>query len=161
MFDSSPFVHLEVRSCFSIKEGAFTPEALVTHAAASGMSAVALTDRDGLYGAARFVAACQREGIQPILGASVTVRGRSGPSLSFGDPYVVLLATDVAGYSNLCRLITDAHLLGERGGPWVDPRQILAHAAGLIAVVGPRSPVGMLVTRGQIDGAATELLRWR
>ena len=71
------FVHLDVRSCFSLKEGAFTPEQLVTRAAAVGMPAVTLTDRDGLYGAARFVAACAREGVRPVLGASITVRAPS------------------------------------------------------------------------------------
>ena len=58
MFDSSSgFVHLDVRSAFSLKEGAFVPEHLAKLAAALGMPAVALTDRDGLYGAARFVSA--------------------------------------------------------------------------------------------------------
>ncbi|MEA2551090.1 MAG: error-prone polymerase, partial [Actinomycetota bacterium] len=158
MFDSSPFVHLDVRSCFSIKEGAFIPEALVTHAAAAGMSAVALTDRDGLYGAARFAAACEREGIHPILGASLTVRAAAPPPI---DAHVVLLATDAVGYQHLCRLVTDAHMLGERGDPWVDARQILANAAGLIALLGPRSPAGMLAVRGRIDEAADVLRTWR
>ena len=57
MFDSAGFAHLDVRSAFSLKEGAFVPEHLAARAAAAGMPAVALTDRDGLYGAARFVAA--------------------------------------------------------------------------------------------------------
>ncbi len=74
----APLVHLDVRSCFSLKEGAFTPEQLARAAAAQGMPAVALTDRDGLYGAARFVAACAKEGITPILGASLTVRAPGG-----------------------------------------------------------------------------------
>ena len=120
------FVHLDVRSCFSLKEGAFTPEQLVTRAAAVGMPAVALTDRDGLYGAARFVAACAREGVRPVLGASITVRAERAP-----DAHVVLLAEDDTGYANLCRLLTDAHLLGARGDPWVATEQICAHAAGL------------------------------
>ncbi len=71
---SAPFVHLDVRSCFSLKEGAFTPEQLARRAAELGMSAVAMTDRDGLYGAARFVRACEREGVRTVLGASLTVR---------------------------------------------------------------------------------------
>ena len=86
------FVHLDVRSCFSLKEGAFTPEQLVTRAAAVGMPAVTLTDRDGLYGAARFVAACAREGVRPVLGASITVRAERAP-----DAHVVLLAEDDTG----------------------------------------------------------------
>ena len=55
-------MHLDVRSCFSLKEGAFTPEQLASRAAELGMPFVALTDRDGLYGAARFVKACEQQG---------------------------------------------------------------------------------------------------
>jgi error-prone DNA polymerase len=81
VFDTAAFAHLDVRSAFSLKEGAFMPEHLASLAAEMRMPAVALTDRDGLYGAARFVSACQREGIRPILGASLTIReqGRDAP----------------------------------------------------------------------------------
>ena len=144
------FVHLDVRSCFSLKEGAFTPEQLVTRAAAVGMPAVTLTDRDGLYGAARFVAACAREGVRPVLGASITVRAERAP-----DAHVVLLAEDDTGYANLCRLLTDAHLLGARGDPWVATEQICAHAAGLTVLLGPRSHPGRVAAAGRIDAAAT------
>ncbi len=151
MFIASPFVHLDVRSCFSLKEGAFTPEQLAAVAASCGMPAVAMTDRDGLYGAARFVRACEREGVKPILGASLTVRASTPPP---GDAHVVLLALDDAGYANLCRLLTDAHLLGERGDPWVAAEQICAHAGGLLAVLGPRSHPGRLAVSGRVDAAA-------
>jgi error-prone DNA polymerase len=148
----APFVHLDVRSCCSLKEGAFTPEQLVRQAAELGMPAVALTDRDGLYGAARFVRACEREGVRPILGASLTVRASAPPP---GDAPVTLLALEDAGYANLCRLITDAHLLGERGDPWVAAEQICAHAGGLLAIVGPRSHAGRLARSGRTDAAAS------
>ena len=67
------------------------PEHLVALAAEMEMPSVALTDRDGLYGAARFVSACEREGIRPILGASLTLleEGRDAP--------LVLLAQDERG----------------------------------------------------------------
>src|SRR6476469_5204410 len=110
------FVHLDVRSYFSLKEGAFAPEQLAEQAAGLGMSAVTMTDRDGLYGAARFVSACHRNGVKPILGASLTVRAPAPPPR---DAHVVLVAEDATGYANLCRLLTDAHLLGDRGDPWV------------------------------------------
>jgi error-prone DNA polymerase len=145
------FVHLDVRSAFSLKEGAFTPERLAVRAAELGMPAVALTDRDGLYGAARFVQACEREGIRPILGASLTVRAATPPP---GDAHVVLLAQDERGYANLCRLLTDAHLLGERGDPWVAAEQICAHAAGMTVLLGPRSHPGRLAVAGRVDAAA-------
>src|SRR5262245_9334320 len=148
----TPFVHLDVRSCFSVKEGAFTPEQLVARAAALGMPAVALTDRDGLYGAARFVSACETAGVQPVLGASITVRAPTPPP---GDAHVVLLAENATGYANLCRLLTDAHLIGERGDPWVATEQICAHAAGLTVLLGPRSHPGRLAAAGRIDAAVS------
>src|SRR3972149_2825287 len=70
----SPYVHFDVRSYFSLKEGAFSPEHLARRAAELGMPAVALADRDGLYGAARFVAAGEREGVRPIPGRWLTLR---------------------------------------------------------------------------------------
>jgi error-prone DNA polymerase len=172
------FVHLDVRSFFSLKEGAFSPEELARRAAELGMRAVALTDRDGLYGAARFVSACQKHGIKPLLGASLTVRGRSGldpgcsdrsaglrttgtsgglddarldPSRPDGS--VILLALDEHGYANLCRLITDAHMVGERGEPSVVAGQVCAHADGLVALLGPTSPPGALATGGRLEAA--------
>jgi error-prone DNA polymerase len=160
------FVHLDVRSFFSIKEGAFSPEALARRAAELGMPAVALADRDGLYGAARFVDACAREGVRPILGASLTVReagtlplsrtGRKPP-----DASVVLLARDAAGYANLCRLITDAHMAGERGDPSVTPEQVCAHPGGLVALVGPASSPGALALAGRPDAARRALDPYR
>ena len=176
-------MHLDVRSCFSLKEGALTPEQLARRAAELGMPAVAMTDRDGLYGAARFVARVHREGVQPILGASLTVRTggmvvaeaagptavgmgvaartaspRSPPHDAATAPHtpVVLLATDATGYANLCRLITDAHMLGERGDPSARlATQICAHAVGAgRAVVGPRSHAGRLAAAGRVDAAA-------
>jgi error-prone DNA polymerase len=166
---SSPFVHLDVRSFFSLKEGAFSPEELAVRAAELGMGAVAMTDRDGLYGAARFVDACQKVGLRPILGASLTLREAGtlpigvnagvagGPMLRTGParprPYAVLLARDERGYANLCRLITDAHMLGERGEPSVTPEQVCAHADGLVALLGPSSPAGCLAVTGRTDAA--------
>ena len=158
MFDgrkAGGFIHLDVRSAFSLKEGAFVPEHLAALAAEMEMLTVAITDRDGLYGAARFAAACEREGVRPILGASLTVRneGRDAPLL--------LLAQDERGYANLCRLITDAHMLGERGDPSITTTQVCAHPAGLIALAGPRSHAGRLAVRGLTDAAAEALHPFR
>ncbi|HEX2425100.1 MAG TPA: PHP domain-containing protein, partial [Actinomycetota bacterium] len=152
------FVHLDVRSFFSMKEGAFAPEQLAEQAAGLVMPAVAMTDRDGLYGAARFVAACERVGVRPILGASLTVRAPAPPPR---DAPVVLLTQDAVGYANLCRLVTDAHLLGERADPWVATEQICAHAAGLTLLLGPRSHPGRLAVAGRADAAARSAAPFR
>src|SRR2546422_9342239 len=111
MFEPHGFAHLNVRSFFSIKDGALSPEDLALRAAELGMPAVALTDRDGVYGAARFADACRRGGGKPILGGTLT--GRTLP----GDRRGVPPAEDAAGYGDLCRLITTAHITGGRGGP--------------------------------------------
>jgi len=160
------FVHLDVRSFFSLKEGAFSPEALARRAAELGMPAVALADRDGLYGAARFADACERWGVRPIFGASLTVREAgtlplSRPGSRPADASAVLLARDATGYANLCRLVTDAHMTGERGNPSLTPEQVCAHAGGLVALLGPGSPPGVLATAGRIDAARRALEPYR
>jgi len=160
------FVHLDVRSYFSLKEGAFSPEALARRAAELRMPAVALADRDGLYGTARFVDACEREGVRPILGASLTVREAGTlPLPRTGrkpvDASVLLLARDAAGYANLCRLVTDAHMTGERGDPSLTPEQICAHAGALVAVLGPTSPPAALAIAGRLDAARRALDPYR
>jgi error-prone DNA polymerase len=152
----SPFVHLDVRSFFSLKEGAFSPEELAARAAELGMPAVALTDRDGLYGAVRFAAACERVGVRPILGASISLRTAAN-----ADASVVLLARDDEGYANLCRLLTDAHMLGERGDPHLACEQVLAHSRGLVALLGPRSEPGRLALSQRPAAARRALDPWR
>ena len=150
------FVHLHCRSYFSLKDGAYSPEDLVARAAELGMPAVAMTDRDGLYGAPRFAAACRAAGVKPIYGAWITLwNGEASPHR------VLLIARDNVGYANLCRLLTVAHMGGERGEPSVTPAEVMAHAEGLVCLLGPESPVGRLALGGR-PGAARERIRpWR
>ena len=142
MDSSSPFIHLSVRSYFSIKDGALSPEDLARRAAELGMPAVALTDRDGLYGAARFADACRQVGVRPIFGATLTVRTLPG------DRLVTLLVKDASGYGNLCRLITTAHMTGERSDPALTTGQVCERSGGLVCLLGPRSEPGSLVVAG-------------
>ena len=72
------FVHLHVASSYSMQYGASSPAHLVTAAAADGQRALALTDRDGLYGAIRFARACDEAGIAPILGVDLAVEPPAG-----------------------------------------------------------------------------------
>ncbi len=161
MFDSPEgFVHLDVRSYFSIKDGAFSPEDLALRAVALGMPAVALADRDGVYGAPRFVEACRQVSAQvapvrPLLGASLTVGGRGG------DHRVVLLASNATGYANLCGLLTTAHMTGERGDPALTAGQVCERADGLICLLGPDSEPGGLAAGGRPDAARAALQPWR
>src|SRR6266540_4234237 len=148
---SSSFVHLFVRSYFSIKDGAFSPEDLARRSAELGMPAVALTDRDGVYGAPRFAAACRHYGVRPIFGATLTVRTVAG------DRLVTMLAKNAAGYGNLCRLITAAQMSGERGDPALTAGQVCERAGGLICLLGPESDPGRRAVEGQVDAARAAL----
>ena len=143
------FVHLEVQSAYSFLWGTFTPEDLVEKVAALGQKAVALTD-NGLYGAVRFYKAAVSAGIQPILGAKVSIWD--------GSP-VTLLAMDLEGYGDLCRLLSIA--LGEGTLPRNRiTRQDLAHRSkGLICLVGGRgSLLRSSLEKGRADAARTNIL---
>ena len=111
--------HLHVRSGFSYGLGTATPEELAGAAAGMGYPAMALTDRDGLYGVPRFLAACGEAGLSPIVGAEITVElakpGGKDNTLHCG--HVVLLAASERGYRSLSRLLT-AYLLPPDGAPW-------------------------------------------
>jgi len=138
------FAHLHVASGFSMRYGTATPEALVERAAQHRQPVLALTDRDGLYGAVRFVVAATAAGISPVLGVDLAVEPASPPQPARGGadaayrrtpvrggavrdprhPRVTVLARGRAagvpagvGYAALCRLVTDTHLRGERGEP--------------------------------------------
>ncbi|CAN5171253.1 DNA polymerase III subunit alpha [soil metagenome] len=156
MFEPFSFVHLNVRSYFSLKDGAFSPERLAERTAALGMRAVALTDRDGLYGAARFASACAHFGVKPIYGATLTIRTRLGE-----DRLITLLAKDATGYSNICRLLTNAHMTGERGDPALTTGQPCERSEGLICLLGPESEPGSLVVSGRRGAAAAALRPFR
>ncbi len=72
---SDPFPHLHVSSGYSLQYGASHPHVLVERAAEQEMDTLALTDRDGTYGAVKFAKACRRVGIRPVLGVNLAYRG--------------------------------------------------------------------------------------
>ncbi len=99
------YAELRCKSNFSFLEGASHPEELVDRAADLGLSALALSDRDGLYGVVRAHARARRRGLPLAVGAEMTCEDL-GPG---GPGGLVLLAMDRDGYANLCRLVTEAH----------------------------------------------------
>jgi error-prone DNA polymerase len=102
------YAELRCRSCFSFLEGASHPEELVARAAELGLSALALTDVNGLYGIVRAHAEAKRRGFPLVVGAELVVSG-----LVPGRPArLVLLAQEREGYAGLCRLVTLAHCGG-------------------------------------------------
>jgi error-prone DNA polymerase len=151
-----------------MRYGLAQPRELAERAAELGMDLLALTDRDGLYGAVKHVRACQQAGIGPILGTDLAVAGYRG--LAFGDgskataarqDRVALLATGRPGWESLCRLVTATHLSGDRGRPVASHELIAGHATGLVVLLGPGSDVGRAIAARRPDLAAALLARWR
>ncbi|MBX6383806.1 MAG: PHP domain-containing protein, partial [Microbispora sp.] len=77
---TEPFVHLHVASAFSLRYGTAFPDALVRRAVDHGMDTLALTDRDGLYGAIKHVIACHEQGVRPIVGVDLALGGADSAS---------------------------------------------------------------------------------
>ncbi len=123
----SSYVPLWCKSCFSFLEGASHPEELVETCAAHGIETIALTDRDGVYGAVEAHVAARERGVRLILGSEITID--DGSSL-------VLLATSREGYGNLCRLITVGRRRCEKGSSRVGWREVCEHAGEVIALWG-------------------------
>ncbi|MFW6200087.1 MAG: PHP domain-containing protein, partial [Gemmatimonadota bacterium] len=147
---TAPYVELHCHSGYSFLDGASHPEELVLQARALGYPALALTDHDGLYGSMEFARFARSEGIQPVTGAEVTV------DAGF---HLTLLAETPAGYANLCRLLTRAHMgASERGEPRLPLPALLEHTEGLICLTGcRRSPLWAAL--GDSVAAAESLAR--
>ena len=165
-----PFVHLHVASGYSLRHGASHPADLVQRAADHGMDSLALTDRDGVYGAVKFVTACMRLGIRPILGADLAygvapnkskTPARGGAFVDHRLPRVTVLAKDKRGWASVCRLVSATHLAGERGTPISTLDLIAEHIAGLVVLLGPDSTIGRALAHRRPDLAKADYDRWR
>jgi error-prone DNA polymerase len=121
------FVHLHVHSQYSFLDGASSLDRLLEKAKALGMSALALTDHDRLTGAIKFYEKARALGIKPIVGAEVTLEG---------GYHLTLLCKDKEGYSNLCRLLTEAYLTRKGKEPAATRTMLAKFHKGLIALSG-------------------------
>jgi DNA polymerase-3 subunit alpha len=132
------FTHLHVHSEYSLLDGAARISELTRRAKELGMSALALTDHGNMYGAIPFYKSCAENGIKPILGCEMYVAaGSIKDKLPRKDQplyHLILLAQNAAGYRNLMKLCTIAHLEGYHYKPRVDHETLARHAAGLIAL---------------------------
>ncbi|THD36666.1 MAG: DNA polymerase III subunit alpha [Sphingomonas sp.] len=154
----SGFVPLRIFSCYTMLDGAIEPKAIAKVARALGFPAAALTDRNGLYAAMQFSDAAIEAGVQPIIGAML---GVARPDLPEGAAVAVdwlaLYAQDEAGYLNLCKLVSDAHLGRPiEQAPHVGLETLSAHADGLIALTaGGEGALARLFAEDQPERALT------
>ena len=143
------YIELHSRSAFSFLEGASIPEELIAVCANLGMPAMALLDRDGVYGSPRFHLAAKKAGIKAHIGAEVTCAAFP-PWCLRGGFRLPLLVASRAGYQNLCRLITKMKLrVGRKIGACASDLDFIEHAGGLICLTGgEEGPLAAALTQG-------------
>ncbi len=148
------FVHLRTHSAYSLLEGALPVKTLTQTALAAQMPALAVTDRNNLFGALEFAETASALGIQPIIGATVLLRDEE----ESGD--IALLVKDRTGYENLMALISSAHLDAEgTEGPGIESALLKRHAEGLICLTGGTDgPIEQLLIQRQEKAAEGKLL---
>ena len=162
----SDFVHLHTHTEYSLLDGASRVTELVRAAAAADQDALAITDHGALYGVVPFYKACREAGIKPILGCETYVAQRSlrdKESRVDRDPHhLVLLAQNAAGYRNLMKMITTAHLDGYYVRPRVDKELMAQHSEGLVALSACLAgEVSQRVVARDIDGAVEVAEQYR
>ena len=124
---SPTYIELHAASAFSFLEGASLPEELIGACAEYQMPAIALLDRDGVYGSPRLHHAAKKAGIRAHVGAEVTS--------TTGVRYP-LLAETREGYQNLCRLLTRMKLRAAKGKGAVTENELAQYARGLVCLTG-------------------------
>jgi len=136
------YTELHARSAFSFLEGASIPEELASACNERGMNAMAVLDRDGVYGAPRFYQAAKKCGICAHIGAEVTS--------PFGWRYALLVESR-EGYQNLCRAITRMKLRAKKSEGHIAAEDLAQFKAGLICLTGgEEGPLADALNKGGI-----------
>ena len=165
-----PYAELHAASSFSFLRGSSQPEDLVARAAALGLPAVALLDRNGVSGAPRFYKAAREAGIRALVGAEAVIdrpqasavsrQREERPTLDDQETRVNLLVRSRQGYRNLCRLLTAGALNHPKGEARIDWTLLEEHAAGLHCLAGAETdPVGRALAREGLEAAGKQLER--
>jgi error-prone DNA polymerase len=144
------YVELHAASAFSFLDGASLPEELAGLCAHLNMPAMALLDRDGVYGAPRFHFAASKAGIRAHIGAELT-------SGTFSYP---VLVESRLGYQNLCRVITRMKMRSAKGEGAIDEHELEECASGLVCMTGGKQgPLTVALRRGGVDEGKRRLER--
>ncbi|MCB1828411.1 MAG: PHP domain-containing protein, partial [Coxiellaceae bacterium] len=154
----SAFVHLHCHTEFSLVDGITRIKPLVAACKDMGMSAVAVTDFNNLFGMVKFYKAATAAGIKPIIGADVLVQRESlGPTC-----HLLLLCQNHAGYLNLSKLISRAYVEGQVNDVPIIARAWLENAVdGLLALSGgTKGDIGCALIQQQTDVAQAHLNDW-
>lgn len=163
----TPYAELHVHSNYSFLDGAASPESLVDQAHRLGLSALAITDHDGLYGVVRFAEAAESCGLATVYGAELSLGLPAAPS-GAADPagtHLLVLARGAEGYRRLARAITEAyfHPEAEKGRPIYDLEGLAGQADGhWVVLTGCRKgAVRQALAQADPERAVAELVRLR
>ena len=143
------FVHLHVHTQYSILDGAAAIKPLIKRAKALGMNAIAITDHGNMYGVKNFHDTATDAGVKPILGCEVYVvknRFEKDKDEKAGD-HLILLAKNLEGYHNLCKMVSYSFTEGFYYKPRIDKQLIEQYHEGLIccsACLGGEVPQAIL-----------------
>jgi len=174
------YIEFHARSAFSFLEGASLPENLIAACASLQMPAMALLDRDGVYGAPRFHVAAKKTKLKAHIGAEVTCEcfspqenvvspgstqihtdrfGRQKSTIKhFSGFRLPILVSSRAGYQSLCRLITKMKLRATKGEGTAHEEELQEHAAGLICLTGGEDgPLAVALANGGIEAACRQV----
>jgi error-prone DNA polymerase len=145
------YVELHARSAFSFLRGASLPGHLAETAVKQGLPAMALCDRNGVYGAPRFYTTARELGLRPLVGSELTLED---------GPVLPVLVMNQMGYRNLCRMITRAQLRAPKGESCILWAELEEFHDGLIALTGDiEGPLYSSIFHGDRNGADAILRR--
>ncbi len=158
------FVHLHVHTMYSLLDGAIRLDHLFKRVKEFGMPAVAITDHGTMFNVLEFYEKAIKAGIKPIIGCECYVAPRSlsdkTPLDAKGVNHLVLLAENMEGYRNLCKLATIAQTQGFYYRPRIDKEVLGAHRDGLIAMSAClHGEIPRLINEGRVE-AAEDAARW-
>lgn len=152
------FVHLRVRSEYSLLEGALRLNEISNLCTEYGMPAVAVTDNSNLFGALEFATEVTRAGVQPIHGCQFTIKPEIDDLDSDDNGCIVLLAKDEVGYRNLLKLNSTLYLGSQSGERVLRLGDLKSDSDGLICLTGgAEGPLGRLAANGRRKDAETVL----
>ena len=151
----APFVPLRVFSSYTMLDGAIDPKGVAKLAKERGFPAIAITDRNGLYGAPSFAGYARDAGVQPIIATFLAVANEEPSVGGRAIDWLGLYAQNEAGWENLCHLVSAAHL----GRPLeMDPHvrmdELVGHSDGLICLTGAGDgALARLIAAGRDEAA--------
>ena len=149
------YVELHCHSNYSFQEGASSVDELLARASELKYPALALTDHNNLCGAMHFAQVARSLNVQPITGAEVTLQGGG---------HLTLIASDSAGYANLCSLISHSYIDADRRDPALNLKNLSQQSRGLVLLTGCRKgPVPNLTDQGRMKEAEAilrEYVEW-